>query len=190
MRSGVSGRSGSSSTLTRTSTATTPAIRPTTTRGARRSSTTRGAGTSSSPGPAEGARTDSRRSRSVRRTPREKKAHGATQKTASCRATRSRKARSIAWVWSPSRYRQGTATAVFWIAAGQAYEDVRELDKLVRERTPASFLARTKDYWRLWANKDESITEHLPDDINGLYKRSTLAIPTPVHHPGPDIAPN
>jgi len=52
---------------------------------------------------------------------------------------------------------RGTATAVFWIAAGQAYEDVRELDKLVRERTPASFLARTKDYWRLWANKDEAI---------------------------------
>src|SRR5437879_6054519 len=76
---------------------------------------------------------------------------------------------------------RGTATAVFWIAAGQAYEDVRELDKLVRERTPASFLARTKDYWRLWANKDEAIAEHLPDDINGLYKRSALVHRTPAH---------
>src|SRR5206468_2511342 len=79
---------------------------------------------------------------------------------------------------------RGTATAVFWIAAGQAYDEVRELDKLVRERTPASFLARTKDYWRLWANKDESITEHLPDDINGLYKRSTLVIRTQVDNRG------
>src|SRR5207245_4865922 len=69
---------------------------------------------------------------------------------------------------------RGAATAVFWIAAGQAYEDVRELDKLVRERTPASFLPRTKDYWRLRANKDEPITEHLPDQINGRYQASTL----------------
>src|SRR5438034_1682347 len=66
---------------------------------------------------------------------------------------------------------KGTASAGFWIGAGQAYDEVRELDKLVRERTPASFLARTKDYWRLWANKDETISDHLPDEINGLYKR-------------------
>src|SRR5438270_119290 len=85
---------------------------------------------------------------------------------------------------------RGTATAVFWMAAGQAYEDVRELDKLVRERTPASFLARTKDYWRLWANKDEAIAEHLPDDINGLYKRSTLVIRTQVDNRGAIIAAN
>ena len=85
---------------------------------------------------------------------------------------------------------KGSATAVFWIAAGQAYEDVRELDKLVRERTPASFLARTKDYWRLWANKDESITDHLPDEICGLYKRSTLVIRTQVDNRGAIIAGN
>src|SRR6267378_2905635 len=85
---------------------------------------------------------------------------------------------------------RGTATAVFWIAAGQAYEDVRELDKLVRERTPASFLARTKDYWRLWANKDESIADHLPSEICGLYKRSTLVIRTQVDNRGAIIAGN
>ena len=84
----------------------------------------------------------------------------------------------------------GSATGVFWIAAGQAYEDVRELDKLVRERTPASFLSRTKDYWRLWANKDESISEHLPSEICGLYKRSTLVIRTQVDNRGAIIAGN
>src|SRR5439155_8871349 len=85
---------------------------------------------------------------------------------------------------------KGTASAVFWIAAGQAYDEVRELDKLVRERTPASFLARTKDYWRLWANKDETISDHLPDEINGLYKRSTVVIRTQVDNRGPIIAAN
>src|SRR5204863_8408482 len=66
---------------------------------------------------------------------------------------------------------RGTATAVFWIAARQAYEDVRELDKLARERTPASLLARTKDYCRLSANKYEAVAELLPAGIERLSKR-------------------
>src|SRR5256885_521058 len=85
---------------------------------------------------------------------------------------------------------RGSATATFWIGAGQSYDEVRELDKLVRERTPASFLSRTKDYWRLWANKDESITQHLPEAICDLYKRSTLVIRTQVDNRGAIIAAN
>jgi GH15 family glucan-1,4-alpha-glucosidase len=85
---------------------------------------------------------------------------------------------------------KGSASGVFWIGAGQAYDEVRELDKLIRERTPASFLARTKDYWRLWANKDETIADHLPDDICRLYKRSTLVIRTQADNRGAIIAGN
>ncbi len=84
----------------------------------------------------------------------------------------------------------GSSTATFWIGAGQSYDEVRELDKLVRERTPASFLSRTKDYWRLWANKDESIADHLPHDICRLYKRSTLVIRTQIDNRGAIIAGN
>lgn len=84
----------------------------------------------------------------------------------------------------------GSSTAVFWIAAGESYDEVRELDKLVRERSPASFLARTKDYWWLWANKDESIADHLPAEIATLYKRSTLIIRTQVDNRGAIIAGN
>ncbi|HEV8670092.1 MAG TPA: glycoside hydrolase family 15 protein [Candidatus Limnocylindria bacterium] len=84
----------------------------------------------------------------------------------------------------------GSSTVVFWIAAGESYDEVRELDKLVRERTPASFLARTKDYWRLWANKDESVADHLPAEIASLYKRSTLIIRTQVDNHGAVIAGN
>ncbi len=84
----------------------------------------------------------------------------------------------------------GSSTVVFWIAAGESYEDVRERDKVVRERGPASFLARTKDYWRLWANKDESVADHLPTEIARLYKRSTLIIRTQVDNHGAIIAGN
>ena len=84
----------------------------------------------------------------------------------------------------------GSTTMTFWIAAGQAYDEVRELDKLVRERTPASFLARTKDYWRLWANKDETIADHISPELARLYKRSTLVIRTQVDNRGAIIAGN
>ena len=84
----------------------------------------------------------------------------------------------------------GSTTYTFWLAAGQAYDDVRELDKLVRERTPAAFLARTKDYWRLWANKDESIADHVSPELARLYKRSTLVIRTQVDNRGAIIAGN
>jgi len=84
----------------------------------------------------------------------------------------------------------GSTTVTFWIAAGKSYDEVRELDKLVRERTPASFLARTKDYWRLWANKDETIVDHLSPELTALYKRSTLVIRTQVDNRGAIIAGN
>ena len=84
----------------------------------------------------------------------------------------------------------GSTTLTFWLAAGQSYDEVRELDKLVRERTPSSFLARTKDYWRLWANKDETIEDHLSPELTGLYKRSTLIIRTQVDNRGAIVAGN
>jgi GH15 family glucan-1,4-alpha-glucosidase len=84
----------------------------------------------------------------------------------------------------------GSSSVTFWLAAGKAYDEVRELDKLVRERTPASFLARTKDYWRLWANKDETIADHVSPELARLYKRSTLVIRTQTDNRGAIIAGN
>ncbi len=84
----------------------------------------------------------------------------------------------------------GSTTATFWICAGKSYDEIRELDKLVRERTPASFLARTKDYWRLWANKDETVADHVSHELAALYKRSTLVIRTQVDNRGAIIAGN
>ena len=82
------------------------------------------------------------------------------------------------------------ATATFVIAAGQTYDEVRDLDKLVRERGVGSFISRTGDYWNLWANKDETIADHLPDPLIHLYKQSTLVIRTQVDNRGAIIAGN
>src|SRR6266542_4082851 len=84
----------------------------------------------------------------------------------------------------------GAATATFVLAAGQTYDEVRDLDKLVRERGVGSFLSRTADYWHLWSNKDESVMMHVPDALTRLYKQSTLIIRTHVDERGAIIAGN
>lgn len=85
----------------------------------------------------------------------------------------------------------GTATGTFWLAVGLAYEEVREIDKLVRDRGPRSFLTRTEDYWRLWANKDQRhVADNLPAEICELYKRSALIIRTQIDDHGAIVAAN
>src|SRR5258708_24218084 len=82
------------------------------------------------------------------------------------------------------------ATATFVIAAGQTYDEVRDLDKLVRERSVGSFISRTGDYWNLWANKDMTIPDHLPEPLIHLYNQSTLLTRPQVDNPGAIIARN
>lgn len=85
----------------------------------------------------------------------------------------------------------GKATAIFWIAAGQTYDDVRILDQLVKDRGPATFIDRTEDYWRLWASKDESrISAVLPPELYELYTRSCLVVRTQTDERGAIIAAN
>ncbi|HET8568689.1 MAG TPA: glycoside hydrolase family 15 protein [Candidatus Limnocylindria bacterium] len=85
----------------------------------------------------------------------------------------------------------GAATATFWIAVGQSYEQVREIGKLVRERGALSFIQRTADYWRLWSEKDrDHIARSLPDDVHTLYDRSALVIRTQTDDRGAIVAGN
>lgn len=85
----------------------------------------------------------------------------------------------------------GTSTVTFWLAVGQTYEEVRGIDQLVRDRGPLSFIKRTEDYWRLWANKDESqVSRVLPDDVCHLYKMSCLIVRTQTDDRGAIVAGN
>ena len=86
---------------------------------------------------------------------------------------------------------RGAAAATFWLAVGQSYDEVREIDSLVQDRGPRSFLTRTADYWRLWANKDQRhVAENLPRGVSDLYKRSALIIRTQIDDRGAIIAAN
>ncbi len=87
----------------------------------------------------------------------------------------------------------GSGHAYFWLVAGQSYQDVRELDNVVQERGPESFIERTADYWKLWADKadqDSEGFEELGDAIRRQYKRSLLVLRTQVDDRGAVIAAN
>ena len=56
---------------------------------------------------------------------------------------------------------------IYWICAGKRYGEVRELDRRVREETPARMMARTASYWYTWVNKNEDSFGDLPDETRG-----------------------
>ncbi|HJT16391.1 MAG TPA: glycoside hydrolase family 15 protein [Thermoanaerobaculia bacterium] len=82
-----------------------------------------------------------------------------------------------------------SATQVAWIwwAFGKTYREVASLDAMVRERGPASFLFRTRDYWKLWVRTPVDVTR-LPENVQRLYRRSLLIIRTQVDNSGAVIA--
>ena len=82
----------------------------------------------------------------------------------------------------------GNAEGWYWIAAGCDFIEVTRLNRMVRQRTPASFLERTRNYWKLWASKEPENAKELPADILELYKRSLLILRTQIDNNGAVIA--
>jgi len=83
-----------------------------------------------------------------------------------------------------------TATAGYWMCAGQNWSEVRRLDSLVRHKHPGVLIQRTADYWRLWVRKEPLPSDHLPEPIETLYKRSLLILSTQIDWQGGIIAGN
>ncbi len=81
------------------------------------------------------------------------------------------------------------ATVVVWLwwAFGTTYHEVASLDASVRERGPASFHERTRNYWKLWVRNrvDDSA---LPARVQRLYRRSLLLVRTQIDNGGAVIA--
>lgn len=84
----------------------------------------------------------------------------------------------------------GSATVLYWITAGRRYGEVRELDRRVREETPARVLSRTASYWYTWVNKNGDDLGQLPEDLVDLYRRSLLIINTQCDRDGAVLAAN
>jgi GH15 family glucan-1,4-alpha-glucosidase len=77
-----------------------------------------------------------------------------------------------------------------WLALAESYQGVHELNDLVRERGPDRFIERTRDYWRLWVNKEPLDSADLDERLVRQYKRSLLVIRTQIDNHGAIIAAN
>jgi GH15 family glucan-1,4-alpha-glucosidase len=82
------------------------------------------------------------------------------------------------------------ATVYYWIAAGRVYHDVLTINQTVIGKTPEGLIGRTRNYWRLWVNKEEFNFAGLPPDAVRLFKRSQLVLRTQIDHDGAVIAAN
>jgi glucoamylase len=85
---------------------------------------------------------------------------------------------------------RGQAVAWYWIAAGKVYNQVKRVNQVVLDKTPDALLSRTRNYWRLWANKEEFNYEGVPEDVVWLFKRSLLVLRTQIDSQGAILAAN
>lgn len=85
----------------------------------------------------------------------------------------------------------GQATAHYWICAGTTYQEVVQLNQVVREKTPAALVKRTANYWKLWVTKEFcTACDALPPPVLRLLKHSLLIIRTQIDNGGAVIAAN
>lgn len=74
-----------------------------------------------------------------------------------------------------------------WLVAGRSLEEVRQLDRLVKERTPEFLLRETETYWENWLARAPE-TKGLPADLSSFFRFSLLVIRTQVDSNGAVLA--
>lgn len=82
------------------------------------------------------------------------------------------------------------AVAYYWIVAGRTYCDVTRTNAVVLDKTPEVLINRTRNYWRLWVNKEEFNFEGLPEEAVWLFKRSQLVLRAQIDNNGAIVAAN
>ncbi len=85
---------------------------------------------------------------------------------------------------------RGEATAWYWITVGENFQEVTHINRLVRQRGPATFLERTRHYWALWAGKEDGDFCDMPESLCQVYRRSLLILRTQIDNDGAILAAN
>lgn len=80
--------------------------------------------------------------------------------------------------------------AYYWIAAGETWKKVRDINSIVRDKSPNGLIRRTSDYWRLWVRKETPRLDLLPSNVAELYRRSLLVLRTQMDWQGGIVAAN
>ncbi|MFS0836818.1 glycoside hydrolase family 15 protein [Paenibacillus sp. 1P03SA] len=84
----------------------------------------------------------------------------------------------------------GDHTLYYWLSAGHTLEDVKKLDKYVKESHPGKLLDRVQIYWQRWVNKTERSFGDLNGEVISLFKQSLLIVRTQTDVNGAIIAAN
>jgi glucoamylase len=85
---------------------------------------------------------------------------------------------------------QGQTISWYWIAVGEDFQEVTRINRAVRQRGITTFLERTRNYWALWASKEQDDFLDLPAGLVDLYRHSLLIIRTQIDEDGAIIAAN
>ncbi len=85
---------------------------------------------------------------------------------------------------------KGKESCYNWIACGKTWQEVKELNALVKKKGAEFFFARTKNYWNLWVNQSPIDTTSLPQDIARQYKRSLSLVRSQMSDLGSIMASN
>ena len=85
---------------------------------------------------------------------------------------------------------RGESVGWYWIAVGEDFPMVTRINRAVREKTPPTFLERTRSYWALWAAKRPDDLGDLPPAIAHVYRRSLLIMRSQIDNGGAIIAAN
>jgi len=84
----------------------------------------------------------------------------------------------------------GEAQGWYWIAVGEDFDAVIRINRNIRERGPETYLERTRQYWKLWSNKEPDDTLGLSPELTDLYRRSLLVVRSQIDNDGAIIAAN
>ncbi|MGH7737792.1 MAG: glycoside hydrolase family 15 protein [Candidatus Tyrphobacter sp.] len=82
---------------------------------------------------------------------------------------------------------QRERTIYAWLACGEHIDDVERIAENVR-KDPARYIARTRNYWQLWCNKEAPDFGPMDGELVEQFKRSLLTIRTHVDAGGGIVA--
>lgn len=85
---------------------------------------------------------------------------------------------------------QGEAKGWYWIAVGEDFDAAIHINRNLRERGPDTYLERTRQYWKLWADKEPDDALGLSPELTDLYRRSLLVVRSQIDNDGAIIAAN
>lgn len=83
---------------------------------------------------------------------------------------------------------RGQATGWYWIAVGEDFREVTRINRAVRQKSPPTFLERTRHYWTLWVTKEDEDFADLLSIVAHVYRRSLLILRTQIDNGGAIIA--